>query len=206
MIRLNTIAVKPANPPRPVPRGVCPRAARNPFRAPRRTGVISRVLCSARRRMGSSVWDPDHSGPLAAYPGLMRDRRPHSPLFGLAPDGVCRATPVARRPVRSYRTLSPLPVPRSRGHRRSALCCTFRHLAVPGRYPASCLAELGLSSARRVLWGLPAAIPRPVLLNALLESSPGRGAVTRAGSPARCRGSAPPQVETLDFSGNMCSS
>ncbi len=31
------------------------------------------------------------------------------PLFGLAPGGVCRAAPVARRAVRSYRTLSPLP-------------------------------------------------------------------------------------------------
>src|SRR6186997_2706570 len=31
------------------------------------------------------------------------------PLLGLAPGGVCRATPVARGPVRSYRTLSPLP-------------------------------------------------------------------------------------------------
>ena len=30
-------------------------------------------------------------------------------LFGLAPGGVCRAAPVARRAVRSYRTLSPLP-------------------------------------------------------------------------------------------------
>src|SRR5262249_55940616 len=31
------------------------------------------------------------------------------PLFGLAPGGVCRAVPVARTAVRSYRTLSPLP-------------------------------------------------------------------------------------------------
>jgi len=33
------------------------------------------------------------------------------PLFGLAPDGVCHAVAVAGSPVRSYRTLSPLPVP-----------------------------------------------------------------------------------------------
>ena len=31
-----------------------------------------------------------------------------SPLFGLAAGGVCRATPVTRRAVRSYRTISPL--------------------------------------------------------------------------------------------------
>lgn len=32
-------------------------------------------------------------------------------LLGLAPGGVCRATPVASRAVSSYLTLSPLPVP-----------------------------------------------------------------------------------------------
>jgi hypothetical protein len=41
---------------------------------------------------------------------------PASSLFGLAPGGVYRAAPVARRPVRSYRTLSPLPI------RRPAVC------------------------------------------------------------------------------------
>ena len=38
---------------------------------------------------------------------------------------------------------------RSRGHRRFALCCTFRRLTTPGRYPAPCPAELGLSSIDR---------------------------------------------------------
>jgi hypothetical protein len=33
-------------------------------------------------------------------------------------------------------------------HRRCAFCCTFRRLATPGRYPAPCPAELGLSSTR----------------------------------------------------------
>src|SRR5690606_19978967 len=37
-------------------------------------------------------------------------------LFGLAPDGVYRATLVTESPVRSYRTLSPLPT------RTSAVC------------------------------------------------------------------------------------
>jgi hypothetical protein len=45
-------------------------------------------------------------------------------------------------------TVSPLPVPLAHavGHRRSALCCTFRRLTTPGRYPAPCPVELGLSS------------------------------------------------------------
>jgi len=70
--------------------------------------------------------------------------------------------------VVSYTTVSPLPVHRSipraaaepevprtcrpyddRRHRRSALCCTFRRVAPPGCYPASCPAESGLSSTRR---------------------------------------------------------
>jgi len=42
------------------------------------------------------------------------------PLFGLAPGGVCRAGPVTRTAVRSYRTLSPLPF-FARGLRR-AVC------------------------------------------------------------------------------------
>ena len=36
-----------------------------------------------------------------------------------------------------------------RSHRRSALCCTFRRVTPPGRYPASCPVESGLSSTRR---------------------------------------------------------
>jgi len=75
------------------------------------------------------------------------------PLCGLAPGGVCHAGPVTRPPVRSYRTLSPLPVPRIRffGHRRFALCGTFPkfrpedlHLAGVTRHPY--FAEPGLSS------------------------------------------------------------
>jgi len=70
------------------------------------------------------------------------------PLFGLAPGGVYHATSVSRSPVRSYRTLSPLPVPsplRAAGHRRSALCGTFRRL---------CAEALGLPGVTRhpALW------------------------------------------------------
>ena len=70
--------------------------------------------------------------------------------------------------VVSYTTVSPLPVRRpipraaaepevprtgcpvdDRRHRRSAFCCTFRRVAPPGCYPASCPVESGLSSTRR---------------------------------------------------------
>ncbi len=54
-------------------------------------------------------------------------------LFALAPGGVCRAAPVTRGAVRSYRTVSPLPR-RPRGPvRRSALCGTVPRIAPAGR-------------------------------------------------------------------------
>lgn len=37
-------------------------------------------------------------------------RTPRGSLFGLAPGGVYPATPVTKRAVRSYRTISPLPM------------------------------------------------------------------------------------------------
>ncbi len=69
-----------------------------------------------------------------------------SSLRGLAPDGVCRATRCYQGPG----ALLPHPFTLAcapKGHRRSALCGTFHRLAAPGGYPASCPAELGLSSA-----------------------------------------------------------
>src|SRR5438874_2030824 len=48
-------------------------------------------------------------------------------LFDLAPGGVCHAVVIAADAVRSYRTFSPLPLPRKR---RFVLCGTFPE-AVP---------------------------------------------------------------------------
>ncbi len=52
-------------------------------------------------------------------------------LFGLAPGGVYLALSVAVQAVRSYRTISPLPV-----SWRYLLCCTIRGLTSPRRYLA----------------------------------------------------------------------
>jgi len=71
------------------------------------------------RRRGSR-WTPEL--PLAPVP----------PLFGLAPGGVCRAATVAGSAVRSYRTVSPLPL-RVAPRRRSLLCGTFPGVAPGGR-------------------------------------------------------------------------
>jgi hypothetical protein len=54
--------------------------------------------------------------------------------------------------VRSYRTVSPLPVRahsfEGTRHRRSVLCGTFLRVTPTGRYPASCPSESGRSSDR----------------------------------------------------------
>ena len=76
---------------------------------------------SVWRRGVSPVPRDDHSSGTAVASRLMRPTRATarrrdegfrllSPLFGLAPGGACHASRVAARAVRSYRTLSPLPV------------------------------------------------------------------------------------------------
>jgi len=79
--------------------------------------------------------DMDPEDPLP----LSQKRAPAPSLFGLAPGGVCRAACVAAGAVRSYRTVSPLPLPhptRGRRERRSVLCGTVPELTPAGRYPA----------------------------------------------------------------------
>ena len=115
------------------------------------------IPCGTGLRWQPFIWAGDCSTALAANPGRSGRNSPARrkagarPLFGLAPGGVCHAGPVASAPVRSCRTLSPLPVcPRLKGnHRRSALCGTFP--CAPEGTPAGvtrhpCFVEPGLSS------------------------------------------------------------
>ena len=60
---------------------------------------------------------------------------------------------VSRPPVRSYRTISPLPVVLA-DPSAVCFCATFRRVAPPSRYEAPCPVELGLSST-------PSWTPRP---------------------------------------------
>ena len=110
-----------------------------------------------------------HLSPRAAYPRVITRRTTSPLLFGLAPDGVYHATSVARGAVGSYikggrarstrfycswgyalnlaRSYPPPFHPYSYGtSERYIFCGTFRRITPPGRYPASCPAELGLSS------------------------------------------------------------
>ena len=80
------------------------------------------------------IWDMNYFMPRATDPDDDPKTGHVSSLFGLAPGGVCRTTFVTKGAVRSYRTLSPLPV-----SRRFAFCCTFPKVSLAGRYPAPCL-------------------------------------------------------------------
>lgn len=123
---------------------------------------FSRLLRSwtksaAKTRRRSSLWDASYLASLAPYLG-QRDEQPPArkrlSLLGLAPDGVCRASPVTRAAgglLHHRFTLTGLP-PRpfdrgvSAGDLLSVALC--RRVAPPGYYPASCSVELGLSSRR----------------------------------------------------------
>lgn len=119
------------------------------FKSARRP--VSRVLSSGPSpREGAAavgwpfIWDACRQAPRATYPGggsedALAGCPAVPPLFDLAPGGVYRAAPVARGAVRSYRTLSPLPAPRSperAGGRRFAFCGTFPRVAPARRYLA----------------------------------------------------------------------
>src|SRR5437762_12598376 len=61
-------------------------------------------------------------------PGSRTERAAPPPLFGLAPRGVFPAGRITPSAVRSYRTISPLPLTR-----RYIFCGTFRRARKPAR-------------------------------------------------------------------------
>ena len=73
---------------------------------------------------------------LRPYPGLepfpIRGRTAPCPLFGLAPNGVCRAALLALGAVCSYPTFSPLPRPKPW---RFIFCGTFRQPTLASGLP-----------------------------------------------------------------------
>ncbi len=95
------------------------------------------MACKPDFVQGGSPWMTIHLGRLlpdasCCQPGLRGQGTHLQPLFGIAPGGACRATPVARGAVRSCRTVSPL----LRHAKRSVLCGAFPRVAPAGRYPA----------------------------------------------------------------------
>ena len=61
------------------------------------------------REVRPFLWDARRRAPQATYPRMVTPRARALRLFGLAAGGVCLATGVTTRAVRSYRTISPLP-------------------------------------------------------------------------------------------------
>src|SRR5438045_8877621 len=82
---------------------------------------------------------------------------PVIPCLALLRVGVTEPPESPRTLVRSYRTVSPLPVLRCRSHRRSALCCPVRQVTPSWLSPAPCPVEPRLSST----WSSHAAVTRP---------------------------------------------
>jgi len=98
-----------------------------------RSGPVSRVLSRAvislgRRLPAASSNRP--GGDDGSSRSVPATEAAVSPLLGLAPGGVCPASPVTRTAVRSYRTISPLP------HRRSdeAVCFLWHCPGPCGRW------------------------------------------------------------------------
>jgi hypothetical protein len=103
---------------------------------------VSRILSRTTIHLGAP--SPMRS---CGLPGTWIDG-PSTSLLGLAPGGVCRAVAVACDAGELLPHRFTLACALS-GHRRSALCCTFRRVTPPGCYPAPCPVESGLSSVSR---------------------------------------------------------
>ena len=99
-------------------------------------------------RGGSFLWGHRLRRPQAAYPGLEWSGPLLAPVWPCSRWGLpCHSCYQKRGALLPHRfTLACARLAAS--HRRSTLCCTFRRLATPGRYPAPCPVELGLSSTR----------------------------------------------------------
>ena len=116
--------------------------------APEPKSLVSRVLSPCRSAGG------DHLSGSHVAVALERPTRESSEAGHLIPSylvllrvGFTEPPPSPEMLVSSYLTVSPLPR-HPKAPRRFVFCGTGRGIASPGRYPAPCPAELGLSSNR----------------------------------------------------------
>ncbi len=112
----------------------------------RKTRGISRVL--SRPKSGEIISLGSTSLPTScSLPGTRVERAAPRPCLALLRMGFAVRLPLPGARCALTAPFHPyLCPPRGAGHRRSALCGTFRRLSPPGDYPASCPLELGLSS------------------------------------------------------------
>ena len=128
-----------------------------------RSGPVSRILYSPEGERWSFIWVPHYCGTLAAYPRAPGGppfspafRRGIALLFGLAPGGVCQASPSPDCWCALTAPFHPYPADslfEAREQRLPAgwyiFCGTFPGVTPGGRYPPPCPAESGLSSPIR---------------------------------------------------------
>ena len=112
-------------------------------------------------RWRSFIWAFSHLKAQAAYPEPLA-RATIGSLFGLAPDGGCRATSVTRGAVGSYPTFSPLPCTQiSDKFECKAVYFLWPYPGITAgrRYLPSCPLVFGLSSPFQFLKGATARPP-----------------------------------------------
>ena len=123
----------------------------------KRSQPVSRVLSGSCDPQATIPLGPASPQASSSLPGrhagrvfakALRTSQPF-PIWPCSGRGLPMPRTVACRAVRSYRTFSPLPAHTSFEGLASAVifCGTFRRLAPPRRYLASCPAETGLSSS-----------------------------------------------------------
>jgi hypothetical protein len=121
-----------------------PPAFRRPLESPARgkwvRRTVSRFLYRPFPDGGSHSSGPSHllTGS-SDLPGSRTERAAPPPLFGLAPRGACPASGIAAAAVRSYRTISPLPLPAgvsASGEWRCIFCGAFREIRFERTPPA----------------------------------------------------------------------
>src|SRR5262245_61029686 len=96
---------------------------------------ISRVLSRAIIHLGYASPHTSSDLPGSLYGPYVRSEDRVLPYLVLLQAGFAVPPSVTTGAVRSYRTISPLPL---LAERRFAFCCTFRGLASPRRYLAPC--------------------------------------------------------------------
>ena len=119
--------------------------------------AVSRILSTLSRAERIICLSSQYPGPIppcGTWSGRLR-----GPLFGLAPDGVFRASALALGAVGSYPTFSPLPAPLAK-RGRYILCGTFRRHASRHGLPRvsrsrpSCVGPAGYAASRPMVFGL----------------------------------------------------
>ncbi len=145
------------------------------------------------RRAGSSVWDPDRSGPQAAYPGLERDGPSLVPYLALLRMGFAMRPllPAARCALTAPFHPCLCPVGRAIGGLLSAALSVTSRCPGVTRHPALWSSDF---PPRGESGGFPAATPRPVPLDmGKIVARPVCGQSHAVDVPRRaCRGRARP--------------